>query len=81
MFVKSNEFSQYFRREQVRHDRVRGSITLENAMRHEPFRSAVRFDFVRRLTKGESFGLRKDICYKKVMVPAIVESPIAESIE
>jgi len=33
---------------------------------------AVCFDFVRRLTKGESFGLRKDICDKKITVPAQV---------
>ena len=39
-------------------------------MRREPVRGAVRFDFVRRLTKGESLGLRKDICDEKIMVPA-----------
>ena len=39
-------------------------------MRREPVRGAVRFDFVCRLTKGQSFGLRKDICDKKIMVPA-----------
>src|SRR4030095_8596995 len=70
VFVKSHELTQYFRRELVGKDRVRWPVALENPMRHEPIRRALRFHLLRCLTKSECLGLSEHICQEHVVMPS-----------
>src|SRR6266545_3504435 len=77
MLVKGDELAESFRREALGEDRVRRAVTLEDAMRHEPIRSALSFDLVGRLTEGQGFGLSEHVCQEYVVVPTKrVERPV-----
>src|SRR6266480_5085480 len=55
MLVKSDELAERFRREPFSEDRVRWTVALEDAMRHEPIRRAVSLDLLGRLSEGQGF--------------------------
>src|SRR5437764_14800891 len=69
MLVQRNQLAQNLRRELIRKDRIRWTIALENPMRNQPVRSALRLYLIRRLTKRQRLSLREDIRHQRVMVP------------
>src|SRR5215813_11263109 len=70
VFIKGHELTQHFRRELLGQDRVRWPVALEDPMRHEPIRRALRFHLLWRLTKSEGLGLSEHICQEHVVMPS-----------
>src|SRR5262249_2833791 len=61
VLVQRHELAQRFRRQSLGHNRARGTITLEDAMRHEPVGRALGLDLLRRLAEGERLALGEDV--------------------
>src|SRR6185503_8994448 len=70
MLVKSDELAERFRREPLGEERIRWTVALEDAMRHEPIRRALSFDLVRRLAEGQCLGLSEDIREQHIVMLA-----------
>src|SRR6266851_1198913 len=68
MFVQRNQLAQHLRRELIRQNRIRWTITLEHPMRNQPVRRALRLHLLRRLAKRQRLSLRKDIRHQHVVV-------------
>src|SRR5258705_6672426 len=70
VFVECNQLAERFRCELVGEDCVRWTIALEDAMRDEPVRCAVRFHLLGRLAERQRLGLGEDIRQEYVVMPA-----------
>src|SRR4029077_395365 len=70
MFVQSDKFAEGLRREPVGKDRIRRTVTFENAMRDEPIRRAFGFYLLRRFAESERFRLGENVCLQHVMMMA-----------
>src|SRR3970040_2996480 len=68
VLVERDELAKRFRHEPFGKHRVRWPVALENAVRHEPVRRALRLDFFRCLTEGQRFGLSKDVCQEHIVM-------------
>lgn len=74
VFVERDQFPECRRREFFEKDCVRRAISLKDAVRDKPFRRAFRFYLFGGFAKGQSFGLRTDVCQKHiVMTPERIE--------
>src|SRR5258708_2616394 len=69
MLVEGDELAERFRRESVGEDRVRRAVALEDPVRHEPVRRALRLDLLGRLAEGQRLCLGEDVREKHVVVP------------
>src|SRR5271167_1501404 len=56
VLIESNQLAERFRCEPIVEDSVRRTVAFENPVRHEPIRRSLRFDLLRRLSKGQRLG-------------------------
>ena len=70
VLVERDQLAERFGREPLGEDRVRRTIALEDAMRHEPVGRAFGFDLLGRLAEGERLGLREDVRHQHVVMAA-----------
>ena len=62
MFVQSDKFAESLGREPVGKDRIRRTVTFENAMGDEPIWRAFGFDLLRRFAESQRFRLGENVC-------------------
>ena len=70
MLVQGDKFAERFRCEPLGEERIRWTVALEDAVRHEPLGRAFRLDFLGRFAKGQRLGLGEDVRQQYVMMPA-----------
>src|SRR5207249_10498257 len=68
-------------RQPLGEDRVRGTITLEDAMRNKAVRRALGLDLLPRLAEGQCLGLSEHVRQQHVVVPAERAQGMAEGDE
>src|SRR6266478_3417127 len=70
VFVEGDQLAERLGSEAIGHDRVRGTVALEDPMRNDGVGGALGLDLLARLAEGERLALREDVGEQYVVVPA-----------
>src|SRR5207253_4879634 len=81
VLIECHERAERLRRQPLGENGAGWPVAFESAVWHEPFRCALGPDLVRRLAKGQGFGLGEDVRQQEVMVSAEPIEGLAEADE
>ena len=70
VLIERDQLAENLRRQPIGKNCVRRPVAFKDAVRHQPVRCALGFDFLRGLSEGERFRLREDVGQQDVVMAA-----------